>query len=199
MAGSPRRVLWIAVLAATPMTALAGEASFVNWENPHVSPMHITPDGSRLLAVNTADNRLEVFDLTGGVPVRLGSVPVGLDPVSVRALTNSEAWVVNHISDSVSIVDLTALNVVATLPTRDEPTDVVFAGDPPRAFVSCSQVNSVLVFDPEDRGIEPVEVPIDGEDPRAMAVSMDGSEVYVAIFESGNRSTILGGGSLVVP
>ncbi|MFM9996065.1 MAG: hypothetical protein ACKVU4_09705 [Phycisphaerales bacterium] len=172
-----------------------GPGSFVNWENPHVSPLAMTPDGSRLLAVNTPDNRLEVFDLTGAIPKLVFSVPVGLDPVSVRARTNTEAWVVNHISDSVSIVSLTAKNVVATIRTADEPADVVFAGAPQRAFVSCSQANLVQVFDPLNTAAAPIEIPIDAEDPRAMAVSPDGLKVYVAVFESGNGSTALGGGA----
>ena len=73
--------------------------SFVNWESPHVNPIDITPDGDRLLVVNTADNRLEVFTITGDTIAAVGSISVGLDPVSVRARTNDEAWVVNHISD----------------------------------------------------------------------------------------------------
>ena len=36
-----------------------------------------------------------------GAPVLLSEVPVGLEPVSVRARTNGEAWVVNELSDSV--------------------------------------------------------------------------------------------------
>jgi hypothetical protein len=94
--------------------------------------------------VNTADNRLEVFEITeqglshGG---HSASVPVGLDPVSVRARTNDEAWVVNRISDSISIVDLTPgkMNVVGTINTGDEPGDVVFVGNPQRAFVSVAE------------------------------------------------------------
>ena len=35
-----------------------------------------------------------------------GSVPVGLEPVAVAARTDTEVWVVNHLSDSVSIVDV---------------------------------------------------------------------------------------------
>ena len=85
-----------------------------------MSPLDLTPDGTRLLAVNTADNRLEVFTVAGGLS-SLGSVPVGLDPVSVRARNDTEAWVVNHVSDSVSVVDLGAMNVVATLYPGDEP------------------------------------------------------------------------------
>ena len=34
------------------------------------------------------------------------SVPVGLEPVAVAARTDGEVWVVNHLSDSVSIVDV---------------------------------------------------------------------------------------------
>jgi hypothetical protein len=52
---------------------------------------------------------LEVFDLVGGLPQRRGAVAVGVDPVSVRVRGNGEAWVVNQISDSVSVVDLASM------------------------------------------------------------------------------------------
>src|SRR5437867_7614899 len=112
-------VLMVGLLGvrAAPLLAQTG---FANWENPHVHPLDLTPGGGLLLAVNTADDRLEVFDVTTGTPLRVGSVPVGVDPVSVRARTDTEAWVVNHISDSVSIVNLPSLNVTATLKTDDE-------------------------------------------------------------------------------
>ncbi len=170
------------------------EATFVNWETPHVSPIAMTPDGLTLLAVNTAGNSLEVFDLGSGSPVHADSLEVGIDPVSVRARSNGEAWVVNHVSDSISVVDLASMRVVRTILTDDEPADVVFAGSPERAFVSCSQVNRVQVFDPGDPNEPLATIEIEGEDPRALAVSPDGNTVYAAIFESGNGSTILGGG-----
>jgi YVTN family beta-propeller protein len=192
-----RPIRHLSLLAALLLLAAPVSAQdTVNWETPHVSPLGMTPDGALLLVVNTPDSRLEVFDLTGPALVRLPDVPVGLDPVSVRARTNSEAWVVNHVSDSVSIVDLPTGRVRATLLTDDEPCDVVFAGSPQRAFVSCSQANTVLVFDPADLSASPTRIVIDAEEPRAMAVSPSGDSVYVAIFESGNGSTILGGGSV---
>jgi YVTN family beta-propeller protein len=157
--------------------------------------LDLTADGSRLLAVNTADDRLEVFDASGASLVLVSSIPVGLDPVSVRALTNDEAWVVNQISDSVSIVRLSTGSVVRTLRTEDEPRDVVFAGTPLRAWVSCAGTNAVLSFDLANLSAPPTRIPIDGEAPRAMAASADGSQVYVAIFFSGNDTTILGGGA----
>ncbi|MCH7703864.1 MAG: hypothetical protein IIB61_02030 [Planctomycetes bacterium] len=173
-----KRLRLIGMLMIFLLVAPTGWAldTLINWETPHVHPLELTPSGSLLLAVNTPDARLEVFDVTTGMPVHVGAIPVGLDPVAVRARTNSEVWVVNHISDTVSIVDLTTMNVVATLHTADEPADVVFAGSGGRAFVSCSQANRVQVFDPADLSAPPIELPIAGEDPRARAVSPDGSE-----------------------
>jgi YVTN family beta-propeller protein len=194
--GVIRRVF--VLLSLLSVVVLPGRAqaqgAFVNWENPHVHPLDMTPDGTKLLAVNTADNRLLVFNVSGQTPTLAASIPVGLDPVSVRARSNTEAWVVNHISDSVSIVNLLTGNVVRTIPTDDEPADVVFAGSPQRAFITCSQVNRVLVVDPANPLAPPVRIPLLGEDPRALAVSADGSKVYAAIFESGNASTVLVGG-----
>ena len=182
-----KRSTMIAV-ATVFLTNVAFGQTFVNFETPHVSPLDMTPDGSKLLAVNTADNRLEVFALTPAGPVKAGSIPVGLDPVTVRARTNTEAWVVNHISDSVSIVDLQTLRVTNTISVGDEPTDVVFAGAPQKAFVSLSQLNQVKVYDSLTLALVST-LPIQGEDPRALAT--DGTSVYAAIFESGTDTTIL--------
>src|SRR5262245_41984463 len=132
----PSLVVGLVLLASGPAL---GQTGFVNWETPHVSPIALTPGGTRLLAVNTPDNRLEIFDVTGPVPVRMNSVPVGLDPVSVRARTDDEAWVINHVSDSISVVDIPTGRVILTIGAGDEPADVVFAGTPQKAFVTVSQ------------------------------------------------------------
>ena len=196
--GSPSAATLTGPAASAPMvrSLMPDEVpvdEFVNFESPHVHPMDMTPDGRRLLAVNTADNRLEVLSLTSDLPRREAAVPVGLDPVAVRARTSDEAWVVNHISDSVSVVDLNTMNVVRTIDTKDEPADVVFSRG--LAFVTCSQANVVQVFDVTNGALQ-AEIPIQGEDPREMVLSPDGSTIYVAIFESGNASTILAGGGL---
>jgi len=181
------------LLAALGLCAVASaqSGSFVNWESPQAHPIDITPDGQLLLVANTADARLEVFDVSTGTPVRRGSVPVGLDPVSVRARGNGEAWVVNQISDSVSIVDLASMRVRRTVLIGDEPADVVFAGNPQRAFVSLAIAERVAVVDAENPGNIVTPIPVTGSQPRALAVSPDGSRVYLAIFESGNHSTAL--------
>ncbi|MAB79766.1 MAG: hypothetical protein CMJ89_10485 [Planctomycetes bacterium] len=170
----------------------AAQHEFWNFETPHVHPLEITPDGERLLAVNTPDQRLEVFNISTGVPVHVLSAHVGLEPVSVRARTSTEAWVINHLSDSVTVLDPQTGKITKVLKTDDEPCDVAFSEG--RAFVTCSQANTVLVFNTFELTETPQRIHLDGEDPRGIAAGSGGAEIYVAFFESGNETTILGGG-----
>jgi len=173
--------------------------SFVNWENPPLHAVDLSPDGTLLAAVNTPDNRVELFSFEPDssnrplfLPVSIGSVSVGLDPVSVRFRDNNELWVVNHISDSVSVIDAGTLSIVTTLQTDEEPYDVVFANG--RAFVSCSQANTAQAFLLADLSTPPDTIEINGEEPWALAVSQGGEEVYAAIFRSSKATTLISGG-----
>ncbi len=182
-----------ALLLLGQTLALGQSTNFFNWETPPVHPVALSPDGATLVVCNLPDNRVELFNVTSGNPVAIGSVSVGLDPVSVRFRNDDELWVANFISDSISIVSLSAMRVIATLDTLNEPSDVVFGGSPQRAFVSCAQPNTVQVFNPTTRAAI-TNLVVDGNRPKAMAVSPDGRSVYVAVFESGNATTIIGSG-----
>ncbi|MGH7896260.1 MAG: YncE family protein, partial [Candidatus Binatia bacterium] len=183
-----------------------------------VRPLAQSPDGMRLFAINTPDNRLEIFDVGAGTLTHVGSVPVGLEPIAVAVRTNTEVWVVNHLSDSVSIVDVSApatARVIRTLLVGDEPRDIVFAGPGGnRAFITTAHrgqntplhatIATVLstpgigradvwVFDATNLGATLGGTPativtLFGDTPRALAVTPDGSTVYAAVFHSGNRT-----------
>ena len=176
-------------VATILLSAAVHAQAFVNYESPLVQPIRLSADGLRLYAAHTADNRLAVYSLVDpDAPVLLGEIPVGLEPVSVNPRTDDEVWVVNHLSDSVSIVSVAAGRVVATLRVKDEPADVVFAGG--KAFVTAAASDAVVVFDAVARA--PLgTVPIFGKDPRALAVSPDGSKVYAVVQRSGNGTTVL--------
>ena len=181
----------VASVAWLSPQSVHAQNGFVNFESPQSHPIDITPDGSALLVVNTADGQLEVFDLIGGLPVRRGAVAVGVDPVSVRARSNGEVWVVNQISDSVSVVDLASMRVTRTVQVGDEPADIVFTAKPARAFVSLVASNRLVSFDPTLATPTLTSTAILGAQPRALAVSPDGTKVYLAIFESGNKTTVI--------
>jgi len=145
----PRPLLTILVLLAGCLAAAPALAGFNNFESGHVRPLALSPDGRQLYAVNTPDNRLSIFRVGAFGASLVHEVAVGLEPVAVAARINgagaTEVWVVNHLSDSVSIVeidssDVTLSRVKRTLLVGDEPSDVVFAGSGGnRAFVTTAR------------------------------------------------------------
>src|SRR3954464_5322027 len=90
----------------TAVTTFA-QGNFVNFEGKQINPIRLSPDGTKLFAINTPDNRLSVFDVSNPLnPVLIAEIPVGLEPVSVSPRTDDEVWVVNEVSDSISVVSL---------------------------------------------------------------------------------------------
>jgi YVTN family beta-propeller protein len=191
-------------VAIPPASTGIPDAAFSSFESAHVHPLDITPDGTKLLAVNTPNNDLEVFTISGNTLTLASVIKVGLEPVTVRVFSNTEAWVVNKISNSVSVVDLKNNALIATLQTGAEPADVVFTGtagsttSPARAYVSVAQARELEIFDPVLlNGVTLQRIPILGQQPRALAVGSNGAggtNVYVGIFESGNGTTAMTGG-----
>ncbi len=216
---------------------MAAPREFVTFESGQVRPLALSADGQSLFVVNTPDNRLEVFALDNGDatdqpsgtlatqqseslgitdadPLHQVSVPVGMEPVAVAVGPDETVWVVNHLSDSISIIamDMDPPRVVRTLQVGDEPRDIVVAGaDFDRVFVTTARRGQNSPIDPalDQPGISRANVwvfdapavirdgettPITilqpfGDTPRALAVTPDGSRVYAAVFRSGNGTT----------
>ena len=212
----------VLLLAFAP--AAAAQPSYLLFEGGPVRPLALSPDGSRLFVANAPENHLEIFQVgPGGGLTPIGSVPVGVEPVAVAAPSNSEVWVVNHLSDSVSIVDVASSppRVVRTLLVGDEPRDIVFAGNPLRAFISTAHRGQhrshasiaaqpgagdpqltdpgvgradVWVFDAASPGSAMGGVPVEIVTFFAdtpRGLATDGSTVYVAAFHSGNQTTAI--------
>ena len=206
----------ITVLLLNQGIACAAE-SYTLFESGQVRPLAMSLDGKMLYAVNTPDNRLEVFKITSKGLESQGSVLVGIEPVAVAVHNKNEVWVVNHVSDSVSIIDVSNINklrVTRTLLVGDEPSDVVFAGpNGDRAFVTTAHRGQnvpydpqfttpgvaradVWVFDANNLGNSLTATPLTiinlfTDTPRALTVSPDGSKVYAAGFKTGNRTTTI--------
>jgi YVTN family beta-propeller protein len=205
-------------LCASASAVPSGASSFTLFESGQVRPLALSPNGKLLFAVNTPDNRLEIFQVGAPGLFHRASVPVGLEPVAVAARSNEEVWVVNHLSDSVSVVRVSPSGeegtVVRTLLVGDEPRDIVFAGPgKSRAFITAAHRGQNAPFDPQlttpgigradvwvfdaahlgtSLGGSPLTIiTLFSDTPRALAVTPDGSRVYAAAFHSGNRTTAL--------
>jgi DNA-binding beta-propeller fold protein YncE len=166
--------------------------AYTTFESGQVRPLALSPDGTRLFAVNTPDARLEIFDVNAGGVAWRASVPVGLEPVAVAARTDSEVWVVNHLSDSVSVVDVGSdpPRVVRTLLVGDEPRDIVFAGTGgTRAFITTAHRGQQRT-DPSISG-----VPGAG-DPQFTAPGIGRADVWV--FDATALGNTIGGTPLAI-
>jgi DNA-binding beta-propeller fold protein YncE len=195
----------------------ANAGSYQLFESGQVRPMAMSPDGKRLFALNTPDNRLEVFSINDAGLTALGSVIVGMEPVAIAVRSNNEVWVVNNVSDSVSIINVTggSPSVVNTLLVGDEPMDIVFAGaNKNRAFITTAHRGQNAPTDPQlttpgvgradvwvfdagnisssSLGGTPLNIiTLFTDSPRALAVSADGKKVYAAGFKTGNQTTTI--------
>jgi YVTN family beta-propeller protein len=166
---------------------------FANFEPAQTNPIRLSADGSNLFAVNSANNTLSVFDVSQpDNPNLIEEIPVGVGPVSANPRTQDEVWVVNQVSNSVSVVSISQGIVTDTIATGagTEPMDVVFAGSNQAAYVSCSRSNTIAVFDSNSHALIST-LPVFGDSPRALAVSQDGNTVYAAFALSGNATTII--------
>jgi len=173
-------------------------SSFVTFESGQVRPLALSADGKTLYVVNTPDNRLEIFKITATALVHQSSVPVGMEPVSVAARDNGEVWVVNHLSDSVSIVDTSTATprVIKTLLVGDEPRDIVFAGTGSigiqgRAFISTAHRGQNSPYSPTLMPNNPGEI-----NTSLLADYKGRADVWV--FNANSTGTDLGGTPLSV-
>lgn len=108
----------------------------IGFESAPVRPIAIATELNKLLVANTSNNSVEIFSLDNKGELKFAErVSVGLEPVSI-AINGTVAWVVNHLSDSVSLVDIsqTPARILRTLLVGDEPRDIVFANN--KAFIT---------------------------------------------------------------
>lgn len=207
------------------LTADTAPNSLVVFESGPVRPLALSSDGQRLYVTNAPANCLEIYDIEGDTLRLVSTVSVGLEPVAVAERAANEVWVVNHLSDSVSVVRLDGTpRVLRTLQVGDEPRDIVFAGTSrDRAFISSANRGQnrpgftsaslvtpgtgradIWIYDAaqldDSLNGKPLSVlTLPSDVPRALAISNDGRTVYAASFMSGNRTTVLHRDALNIP
>jgi YVTN family beta-propeller protein len=120
----------------------------------------VTSDGKTLVATINAENMLAIVGLATGRVEKVGN-----GPAQVYIDDNSQfAYVANQgtedsPSNSVSVVDLAAQKVAATITTGKGSHGVVTSPDGKRAYVTNMYENTVSVIDTEEKKvIETIEV-----------------------------------------
>ena len=183
--------------AAPSKPASVGHPSFLS---PHSRPVVLNRD--HVFVANTPADTVDVIDRKTRKVVR--RIAVGIDPAGLALRPDGkELWVSNHVSDTVSVIDLekqspTYFHVVATVQdldprtraTRfDEPVGIAFASNE-KAYVALSSENRIAVVNTKTRKVEK-RLNITAQDPRAIVVR--GERLYVVPFESNNKTQLSGG------
>ena len=55
-----------AILSLFAASLVGAQSTFVTFESGQVRPLALSPSGTKLFAVNTPDNRIEIFDVGSG-------------------------------------------------------------------------------------------------------------------------------------
>jgi len=190
----------LAVLSQLELTAAPRKLGYPSFLSPHARPILVHEN--RIFVVNTPSDTVDVIDAKSRKITR--RIDVGIDPVSLAVRPDGrELWVANHVSDSVSVIDInpksrTYLRVVDTVQdfdlrakaTRfDEPVGIAFASNE-KAYVALSSENKIAIVDVRSRKVRR-HLNITAQDPRAIVVR--NGKLYVIPFESNNKTQLSGG------
>ncbi|MDP6905630.1 MAG: cytochrome c peroxidase, partial [Verrucomicrobiota bacterium] len=193
-------LIGLAILSQLELTAAPKKLGYPSFLSPHARPI-LVHEG-RVFVVNTPSDTVDVIDAKSRKTTR--RIDVGIDPVSLAIRPDGrELWVANHVSDSVSVIDInpksrTYLRVVDTVQdfdlrtktTRfDEPVGIAFASNE-KAYVALSSENKIAIVDVRSRKVKR-HLNITAQDPRAIVVR--NGKLYVIPFESNNKTQLSGG------
>lgn len=201
-----RRLLLVPFAALGALASLGADCGNGNHEpqghldftSPQANPIVLSADGNTLYVANTTSNTVSLIPTAN--PSASVQVEVGVEPVGVALKPNgSQLWVSNHVSDSVSVVDVnpaspTYLTVIQTIQDIDangvsqfdEPVGIAFASDA-KAYVALSSRNDIAIVDATSYEVTG-RIQITAQEPRAIAVR--GGKLYVAAFESSNQTEL---------
>jgi YVTN family beta-propeller protein len=169
-------VLLLVFLTTVPRQASLQNPQFVKHSS---SALAITEDGSLLLVVNPDSNSVSMIDPATGE--KLAELTVGDDPRTVALEGNTRAYIANRGSDTVSVIVLASLTVVATIEVEHQPYGVVVAPAGDFAFVANSGSDSVSVIETTTLQVV-ATIPV-RDRPAGLAVTAD--NLYVTHLLSG--------------
>jgi YVTN family beta-propeller protein len=173
------------------------DVAFAQFFPTHSSPIDITPNGSFVWMVNPDNNSVSIFDVRNDANVRLGLIPVGIEPQSVAIHpSGNKAYVTNMVSGTVSAFQINQITGAAvpckTIKVGTEPYGAAVTPNGAFLYVANASSNTVSVIDTNtvtnpDCSPSPFVNPVIktiavDRDPRGIAITADNFNVYVTHF-----------------
>lgn len=135
-------------IAADGTVTSAGEVPVGGW----TAGMAISPDGGTLWVASFDANRITEIDTATLTVTRL--IAPGLQPWDIVYLPGrNELWSTGFGDEGLSIYDLTADEVAATLPLPTSPSMMAVAEDESQVFVSVTGADTIVAVDTQTRTV----------------------------------------------
>jgi RHS repeat-associated protein len=162
------------------------------------TPQHMTRAGDYAFVTNRTDGTVSAIDLTtferadingDGIADTNDDIVVDDHPQQIMAsIDESEVYVLNKVSHTLSIIDVATLTVSATIAVGTYPDGLVSSPDGSTLYVMNQQDDSVSVIDVASQSeISQLSV---GDTPYDIAINASGTEVYVANLREDSLSVI---------
>jgi YVTN family beta-propeller protein len=153
-------------------------------QNPFPTGLSVSPDGSLLAVANNLGNSAQLIEL--GSRRITATIPVGGYPyLALFSRDGSRVYVSNWGDATISVIDVARQTVTGTIPVGQHPNAMVWASAE-RLVVADSNSDAVSLVDTvtereEARiSLRPYANAPPGSSPQGLAVSADGTRLYVA-------------------
>src|SRR5579871_448734 len=140
----------------------------------------LSPDGRVVYATDIADNRVDLYDVTGSAPRLLRTVTVGLYPVHVAFGPGGRfAYVTDFQGATVSVVDVAQGRVVKTIQTPAGPHGLTASPDGRYMYVACLNGQALAVIDTTTNSLaQTLTLPANAH-PYSVVFGKDGRYLYI--------------------
>lgn len=167
-----------------------------------------TKDGKLAFTANIASGTVSAIDLTKESPSAVTTIETGAGSEGLTiSPDDKEVWVANNRADTISVIDVPTLKVVATIPAKAYALRVVFTPDGSKVLMSSTKTGELVEFDvkarketrrlalaPENaKDFDPVP---EGGDmkgscmPIGMIVTQDGARAFIACSATGSVAEV---------
>ncbi|CDP51126.1 MAG: PQQ-dependent catabolism-associated beta-propeller protein [Devosia nanyangense] len=155
-----------------------------------------SPDEKLIYVSNEEDSRLEAIDVESRISVQ--DVPTGAEPEGVLVTPDGKtAFVTSEVADMVHVVDTATGAVTKNILVGTRPRRFILTPDGSELWVSCELSSEIYIIDTktlEIKGDSLIFVPpgFREEDvtPVGMAITQDGSKVYVSLGRANHVAVV---------
>lgn len=161
-----------ATIYAPPTAVQPYNSSTIILDASGTQVWHVNPDNDSVTAIDAVRDQ------------KMAEVTVGRQPRTLAQAPDGTIWVVNQADSTVSVIDMAARAVVATLtlPHGSEPYGIVLNPRAPRAYITLQATGQLVELDVSNRAV--VRTLDVGPTPRALAISGDGQRLFITRFIS---------------